>query len=143
MKVLRKILGVIVLLMAILATAGGVMAALQKQGDMPQIAQLQPYLAKAVDAPWWLIGVSGAVALFWLVSAVSLLRNTRQAFLAYLAGLVAVGVLWWFVHQAPEYGFAVTLVGRECEIIFWGVLLVLGFLVWLSDRRKRYRPSAD
>lgn len=143
MKVLRKILGVIVLLMTVFAAVGGAAAALQKQGDMPQIAQLQPYLAKAVEAQWWLIGVCGAVALFWLVSALSLLRNTRQAFVPYLAGLVAVGVLWWFVHQAPEYGFALTLAGREAEIVFWAGLLLLGLLVWLSDRRKRYRPSAD
>ena len=68
MKVLRKILGVIVLLMTIFAAAGGAAAVLQKQGDMPQVAQLQPYLAKAVEAQWWLIGVCGAVAPSTLVT---------------------------------------------------------------------------
>ena len=143
MKALRKILGVVVLAMMIAFAAAGVMAALQKQGDMPQIAQVQPYLSRAVEAQWWLIAMFGAVALFWLVSAMSLLRNTRQAFVPYLAGLVAVGVLWWFVHQAPQYGLALQLVGREPEIVFWSGLILLGALVAITDRRKRYRPDAD
>jgi hypothetical protein len=143
MKALRKVLGVVVLLMAVAFGAAGAMALMQQYGGAPQVARLQPYLAKAAELHGWLIAVCGAVALFWLVSAVSLLRNTRQAFVPYLAGFVGVGVLWWFVHQAPEYGLALVLAGREHEIAFWAGLVLLGLLIWLTDRRKRYRPSAD
>jgi hypothetical protein len=143
MKVLRKILGVIVLLLAIVFAASAAAWAMHKHGDMPAVAQLEPHLAAVNDAAWWLVAVCAAAALFFLISALSLLRNTRQAFTPYLAAFVATGVLWWFVCQAPKHGLSFAVAGRECEIAWWAGLVVLGVLVWLSDRRKRYRPDAE
>ena len=104
---------------------------------------LEPHLAAVNDAAWWLVAVCGAAALFFLISAVSLLRNTRQAFVPYLAAFVATAVLWWFVCQAPKHGLDFAVAGREREIGFLAGLVVLGLLVALTDRRKRYRPDAD
>jgi hypothetical protein len=143
MKVLRKILGVAVLLLAVLFAATAAAWALHKHGDMPTVAMLEPHLAQLNDGAWWLVAVCGAAGLFFLISALSLLRNTRQAFVPYLAAFVATAALWWFVCQAPKHGMTFAVAGREHEIGFWAALVLLGLLVWLSDRRKRYRPSAD
>ena len=143
MKALRKILGVVVLLLAILFDASGAMWAIHKGDAMPPIAVLEPHLAAVNDAAWWLVAVCGAAALFFLISAVSLLRNTRQAFVPYLAAFVATAVVWWFVCQAPKHGLDFAVAGREREIGFLAGLVVLGLLVALTDRRKRYRPDAD
>jgi hypothetical protein len=143
MKVLRKILGVIVLLLAIVFAASAVAWAMHKHGDMPPVAMLEPHLAQLQDAAWWLVAVCGAAALFFLISGLSLLRNTRQAFTPYLAAFVATAVLWWFVCQGPKHGMSFAVAGRECEIGWWAGLIVLGLLVAVTDRRKRYRPDAD
>lgn len=143
MKALRKILGVVVLLLTILFAATGAAWALHKGGAMPPVAMLEPHLAALNDAAWWLVAVCGAAALFFLISALSLLRNTRQAFVPYLAAFIATAVLWWFVCQGPKHGIDFAIAGREPEIAWWVGLVVLGLLVALTDRRKRYRPSAD
>jgi hypothetical protein len=143
MKALRKVLGVVVLLLAMLFAASAVAWGLHKQGSMPVVAQLEPHLAAVHDAAWWLVAVCAAAALFYLISGLSLLRNTRQAFVPYLAAFVATGVLWWFVCQAPKHGMSFAVAGREHEIGFLAGLLLLGVLVAVTDRRKRYRPDAD
>ena len=89
---------------------------------------------------FWIVS---AAALFFQISALSLLRGTRQALIPYLAAFVATAVLWWFVCQAPKHGMTFAMAGRECELGWWAGLVVLGLLVAITDRRKRYRPDTD
>ena len=77
MKALRKILGVVVLLLAILFAATAAAWALHKGGAMQPVAMLEPHLAAVSGSPWWLVAVCGAAALFFLISALSFRSQCR------------------------------------------------------------------
>jgi hypothetical protein len=141
MNAFRKLLAIPLLVLTVLFAGAAAVTATHKLGNTLQLAQLEPYLPKMMSAEWWLVAIAGAAALFWLVSASSLLRGTRQAFIPFVIAFVATAAVWLFGCQLPNHGYEFAAAERVYEIAFFGGLAVLGALVALTDRRKRYKPD--
>lgn len=121
-----------------------------------QVAEAQSAAAEtgAASATWIDVGLLGAAALFFLISAVRLIRRT-QGFWTWLLGFAAYGGRWAWSQQYSEGGVTGTLSGFDinaymqpqtlltdlgspaAQIGILGIVVVIGVFVFIVDAADR------
>lgn len=136
MKVLRWVLGALVLAYAALCGLVGGMTAAHKLGKMATVpADVQRMIPLWDATPWWQVAVWGVIVLLLLVSAWRLFTGGK-AFGVLLLAVVADAGLWWMMHKMPAYQAAFTPAELKMDPYILGALLVVLVLTWLTERGK-------
>src|SRR5262245_18774182 len=121
-----------------------------------QVANAQSAAANsgAVDATWIDVGLLGAGALFYLISAIRLMRRT-QGFWTWLLGFACYGGRWAWDQQQGDANVLDTLRGLnlnaylqpqtlsndwaapEAQVGLLAIVLIMGLLVLIVDAADR------
>ncbi len=136
MKLLRWVLGALILVYGLLCGLIGGVGALHKMGQLKAVPPHLQRMTPMLDAtPWWLLGVWGIVVVLLLMTAMRLF-NGGKAFGTFILAVAGEGVLWWFMHKMPTYAGSMHTGGEMHHIYLLGALLVTAVLIWLSERDK-------
>ena len=108
----------------------------------------------AADANWIQVGLLGAAAVFFLISAIRLMRRT-QGFWTWLLGFACFGGLWAYTQQQSEGGVMATVrsidfsayaqpqvlvsdpAAPETQVGLLAIVLVVGLFVFIVDAADR------
>lgn len=121
-----------------------------------QVAEAQMAAADtgAASASWIDVGLLAAAALFFLISAIRLMRKT-QGFWTWLLGFALYGGRWAYQQQASEGGALATiqsvnindymqpqtiladLGSPSAQVALLGIVLIVGLFVFIVDAADR------
>jgi hypothetical protein len=148
---------ILVLLALVLLSAIGALAAGAVLGHLPVVLpQVQGDAAEqgAAQQTWIDVALLGAAALFFLISAIRLMRRT-QGFWTWLFGFACYGGRWAWAQQQSEGGALATLRGvdinaykqpqamlndltaPEAQVGLLAIVLVVGLLILIVDAVDR------
>ncbi len=136
MKVLRWVLGALVLAYAGMCAFVGGLNALHKLGQLKDVpAEVQRMVPLWDATPWWQLGVWGVICLLLLVAAWRLFTGGKAFGVMALAAVADIG-LWWVMHKMPAYQAAFTPEELKMDPYILGALIVAAVLVWFTERGK-------
>jgi hypothetical protein len=136
MKVLRWVLGALVLVYGVLSALVAGMAAVHKIGKLATVpAELQKMVPLWDAMPWWQIALCGVVALLLLVAAWRLFTGGK-AFGPFLLAAIGEAGLWWVMHKMPAYPAAMPCPDPNFALYGLGGLAVVALAVWVTERGK-------
>lgn len=108
----------------------------------------------AAEAGWIDVGLLGAAAVFFLISAIRLMRRT-QGFWTWLLGFACYGGRWAWAQPQADGGVVATIQGvdlnaylqpaalaantasTEAQVGLLGVVLIVGLIVFIVDAADR------
>lgn len=114
----------------------------------------QETVGEIAQATWLDVGLWAGAGLFFLISAIRLIRRT-QAFWAWLLGFACYGARWALAQQSSEGGVLATVQGVdlnaymqpaalagspdsvESQLGLLGVVLIVGLIVFVIDAFDR------
>jgi len=90
---------------------------------------------------WLQVGLWLLADLLYLISAIWLMGSRpRSAAPVFFAALVLDVATWLTFRSMPVYQMTVSPIEQELDLIIYGVVAILGGLVWLTGLGKRRRP---
>ena len=136
MKLLRWVLGALVLAYAGMCALMGGLNAVHKLGKLTTVpAELQRMVPLWDATPWWQLAVWGVVVLLLLTAALRLFQGGKAFGVFALAVVGEVG-LWWVMHKLPAYNAAFTPAELKTDPYILGGLVVAGLLIWVTERDR-------
>lgn len=136
MKLVRWVLGALILVYGLVCGLIGGVGVLHKLGQLKTLPPHIPHMTPMLDAtPWWLLAVWGVVVILLLVTATRLF-NGGKALAPFVLAIVGEGVLWWFMHKMPTYAGAMPTGGEMHHYYLLGALLVTAVVIWLTERNR-------
>lgn len=146
----------VLLALVALSVLGALGAASMITGYAPPIAVVQGAQAEAAgtaaaDANWIDVGLFAAAAIFFLISAIRLIRRT-QAFWSWLLGFAAYAGRWAYAqgegvvgqvrgidpgaYLAPQ-GLLNDLASTEAQVALLAITVIVGLLIFVIDAADR------
>lgn len=136
MKVLRWVLGALVLAYAGMCALMGGLNVAHKLGKLTTVpADLQRMVPLWDATPMWQLAIWGAAALLLLVSAWRLFTGGK-ALGVFLLAIVADVATWWFMHSLPAYQTVFTKAEQQYDYCIMGGMVAVAVLIWLTERGK-------
>lgn len=143
MRVLRVILGLIILAWAAMSAfsmGGMALYKLDPDPNVPEYAQRLIPLFEAV--PWWMFGLWLVVWLRMLTAAWRLFKG-GPALGPFVTAFAAHIALWWFMSRLPAYQQGFTPGELAADYFIIAGMAAVAFLIWLTDRPGRLRNFAN
>jgi hypothetical protein len=135
MRVTRWILAILCGSYGLINVVGLVVTYGAKGGWLPLPSNM-PQLAPLVEAVyWWQAPLWLAVIILYLVVALRLIRG-RSAFGVYILAFVVDLVRWLPMRQMEVYGRTFTRAELQGRYVAFGVLILMGAIIWLTERRR-------
>jgi len=146
---------ILVLLVLVLASLGAAFAGTVHLAQLPVSLPLTPEQEATISSLTWLeVGLWGGAGLFFLISAVRLIRRT-QGFWMWLLGFACYGGRWALAQQNEGGGLVATVQsvdinaytkpaelvantgGTEAQLGLLGIILIVGLLTFIVDAADR------
>jgi hypothetical protein len=89
----------------------------------------------AEQIPWWGLTIWTLMIVMYLLVTVALLRG-RPAFGLFVLAFVTELVRWVPMYWLPAYTQTWTPAEMRFRYVAWGVLVVVGVLVWWAEHRR-------